>query len=51
MQASLTPINQSLDALSKKPGDYEPHFTEMEEALSDCSDRLARLEKRVEKLQ
>lgn len=51
MQASLAPINQSLDALRKKPDNYEPRLTEMEEALKDHSDRLTSSEKRVEKLQ
>lgn len=35
MQASLAPINQSPDALRKKLDDYEPRFTEMEEAAID----------------
>lgn len=36
---------------AKKLDNYEPRFTEMEEALTDHSDRLTSLEKRVEKLQ
>lgn len=51
IQASLSPINLSLDAVCKKLEAYEPRITDMEMCLSDHSDRLNRLEKQVDKLQ
>ncbi len=51
IQASLSPINLSLDAVCKKLEAYEPRITDMEVWLSDHSDRLNHLEKQVDKLQ
>ena len=51
IQASLSPINQSLDAVCKKLKAYEPRLTVMETSLSDHSNRLETLERKVGKLQ
>ena len=51
INASLLPLNTTLEDVNKKLDAIEPRLTGMETVLSDHSDSLVRLERRVEKLE